>query len=281
MDIDFSNIPFPPTQKAKFNFIDLFCGIGGFRIAFQNNGGRCVFSSDWDKGAKNTYFNNYGEVPFGNIRLFTDKGVSDKELDALIPDHDVLAAGFPCQPFSRAGVSARNALGKVNGFLDTNQGNLFFDIVRIVKVKKPKVLFLENVKNLQSHDDGNTFAVVKNTIEALGYSFDCNVIDARTTVPQKRQRCYMVCFRDKETPFFKFPEFDGTPVPLKSILEKKVPDSYTISDRLWLGHQNRTAKNLARGTGFTAFTANLSQPSNTLVARYGKDGKECLIPQKG
>jgi DNA (cytosine-5)-methyltransferase 1 len=280
--INFDSVPFPPSGGNKFTFIDLFAGIGGFRIALQNVGGKCLFSSDWDKGAKLTYFNNHAEVPFGDIRLFTSSDISDKEIDALIPDHDILTAGFPCQPFSRAGVSARISLGRSHGFSDTSQGNLFFDIARIVKVKRPKVLFLENVKNLKAHDGGKTFEVIKRTIkEELGYTFDFKIIDARTTVPQKRQRCYMVCFRDKPEDFeFEYPEFNGEPIPLKSILEENVSETYTISDKLWTGHKNRSKRNIARGTGFTASEADLDKPANTLVARYGKDGKECLIPQK-
>lgn len=271
--------PFEPDKKSKFTFIDLFAGIGGFRLALQGLGGRCVFSSDWDKEAQRTYFRNFGEYPYGDIRLFTDPDNDEKFINDNIPDHDILCAGFPCQPFSRAGVSARNALGKLHGFLDENQGNLFFDIVRIVEVKKPKVLFLENVKNLQSHDGGNTFAVIKKTIEELGYSFNPKVINANTIVPQGRQRCYMVCFRNGAE--FDFPDFTGEPKKLKTILEDNVDEKYTISDRLWAGHQNRTKRNLERGVGFTAFVANLEKPANTLVARYYKDGKECLIPQDG
>jgi DNA (cytosine-5)-methyltransferase 1 len=277
----FSDLPFQPIENPDFTFIDLFAGIGGFRIALQGFNGKCVFSSDWNKLSKATYFSNYGETPFGDLRLFTGPEISEEEIDALVPDHDVLCGGFPCQPFSKAGVSARTSLGRSHGFDDEKQGNLFFDIMRIVKVKKPRVLFLENVKNLKVHDGGNTFAVIKDTIEnELGYKFHAEVIDARTTVPQKRQRCYMVAFRDNSVEF-SYPSFDGEPIPLQQILEKTVDDSYTISDRLWVGHQNRTKRNLDRGTGYKAFEAELDKPANTLVARYYKDGKECLVPQEG
>ena len=281
VEIDFSDFPFPPTVEPKFRFIDLFAGIGGFRLALQKQGGKCVFSSDWDKAAKRTYYRNFGEYPFGDINKFTDVDLTDEQINKMIPDHQILAGGFPCQPFSRAGVSARSSLGQKSGFDDEKQGNLFFDIVRIAKIKKPKVLFLENVKNLRSHDHGNTFKVIENTIkDELKYSFDPQVINANKVVPQKRERCYMICF-DGGNKKFEFPVFDGPEIALKTILQKDVPDGYTISDKLWLGHQRRTERNIGRGTGFTAFEANLDKPANTLVARYGKDGKECLIPQKG
>ena len=271
------DVPFPPPEKAKFKFIDLFAGIGGFRIALQNQGGKCVFSSEIDNSAKKTYEMNFGEVPFGDIKEFTKSSISDKRLSELIPDHDVLAAGFPCQPFSLAGVSARNYLGKEHGFGDDNQGNLFFDIIRIAKVKRPKVLFLENVKNLKSHDKGKTFETINEMIVELGYSFNFAIINSNTLVPQRRERTYMVCFRNDVD--FIFPNFDGEPLPLKSILEENVNEEYTISDKLWLGHQNRSKRNKERGTGFTVKVADLNKPSNTIVARYYKDGKECLVPQ--
>lgn len=276
--IDYSGVPFLPPSKPKFRFIDLFAGIGGFRIALQQLGGKCVFSSEWDLNAKRTYFANFGEVPFGDIRSFTGEEVSDKAIDALVPDHDVLAAGFPCQPFSRAGVSARSSLGHKHGFSCEIQGTLFFDLMRITKVKKPKVLFLENVKNLEQHDSGRTMERIRKTIEKdLGYSFNYAIIDASPLVPQRRKRCYMVCLRDKRT--FDFPAIDGQPLPLEQVLEDNPPQKYTLSDKMWQGHIKRTNRNLARGAGFTAFEADLKKPANTLVARYYKDGKECLVPQ--
>ena len=271
---------FTQKKRSKFTFIDLFAGIGGFHLALSNLGGECLFSSEWDKSAKQTYFRNFSIVPFGDICDFTNESVSDQTLNKLIPDHDILCAGFPCQPFSRAGVSARESIGIKHGFECETQGNLFFDLVRIAKIKRPKVLFLENVKNLKSHDSGNTFKTICQEIEEkLGYKFFHQVINAKTLVPQKRERCFMVAFRD-DIDNFDFGDFSGDEHPLSSILEKKVPDTYTISDRLWEGHQRRTKNNLSRGTGFTAFTADLNKPANTIVARYGKDGKECLIPQK-
>lgn len=274
------DVPFPPPINSKFNFIDLFAGIGGFRIPLQEIGGKCVFSSEIDNQAKKTYEHNYGEYPFGDIRDFTNSEISDEVLDKLIPDHDLIAGGFPCQPFSLAGVSARNHLGIEHGFKDQNKGNLFLDIIRIAKVKKPKVLFLENVSNFKSHDQGRTFQLVKKIVEEeLGYSFNWKIIDSSPLVSQRRKRFYMVCFRDKVK--FNFPKIEGDPKPLRSILEENVPEEFTISDKLWEGHQKRTKRNLERGTGFTAFTADLDKPSKTLVSRYYKDGKECLIPQEG
>lgn len=271
--LDFSTILPPPLFQENtnnfFTFIDLFAGIGGFRLAMQESGGNCVFSSEWDKDAQKTYYANFGEYPKGDI---TD--IDEKD----IPDHDILCAGFPCQPFSLAGVSARRSLNTEHGFACKTQGTLFFDVARIIQEKQPKVVFLENVKNLISHDKGNTFKVIGNTIKELGYSFSYKIINAKSYVPQKRVRCYMVCLRDTDQKF-NFPTNDGEPLPLKSVLEKKVDKEFTISDKLWAGHQRRTANNLARGTGFTAFCADINKPSNTIVARYGKDGKECLIPQ--
>jgi len=261
---------FPAPEFGEFSFIDLFAGIGGFRLAMQSVGGKCVFSSEWNKDSQTTYFDNFGELPAGDITAIAEHD---------IPDHDVLCAGFPCQPFSLAGVSARTSLNTAHGFACETQGTLFFDVMRIVAAKRPAVIFLENVKNLVRHDKGNTFAIIKKAIETLGYSFSYAVINAQTVVPQKRERCYIVCLRDSHEKF-EFPNFLGDPIPLKTILDPNVPDTYTISDKLWAGHQRRTATNLARGAGFTAFCADIEKPANTLVARYWKDGKECLIPQQ-
>jgi DNA (cytosine-5)-methyltransferase 1 len=157
--------------------------------------------------------------------------------------------------------------------------NLFFDIARIIEIKKPSVIFLENVKNFKNHDGGNTFNTVKKILIDLGYDFHSKIINSNRVVPQNRERFYMVCFKGGNKAF-EFPKFEGDPIPLKRVLEKNVPKKYTISDKLWEGHQRRTKNNLERGTGFTAFTVDTNKPANTIVARYGKDGKECLIPQK-
>ena len=190
-----AEIPFPPPTQPHFRFIDLFAGIGGFRLALGSLGGVCVFSSEWDKAAQITYLRNYGELPFGDITAFTSEEIDDHLLNSLIPDHEILAAGFPCQPFSHAGVSARNAVGKEHGFKCKTQGTLFFDIMRIASVKRPKVLFLENVSNIKSHDGGITFQVIRDSVEELGYEFKHAILDASPLVPQRRRRCYMVCFR--------------------------------------------------------------------------------------
>jgi DNA (cytosine-5)-methyltransferase 1 len=280
-NIDFSGFPFPPVRKPKFTFIDIFAGIGGFRLALQSLGGKCVFSSEWDRNAQQTYLQNFGEVPFGDIREFTHAGVADRQIRKLIPDHDILAAGFPCQPFSKAGVSARSALGQKHGFSCKLQGTLFFDLIRIAKAKRPRVIVLENVWNLRSHNGERTFRTIQNTIERdLGYSFWSDVIDASSLVPQRRRRCYMICFRDPETRF-SFTSINRIPSPLRSVLECDPHERYTISDRLWEGHIKRSRRNVDRGAGFSAYEADLDKPANTLVARYYKDGKECLIPQRG
>ena len=180
------DIPFPPADKPKFKFIDLFAGIGGIRLAFQNLGGKCVFTSEWNQFAKKTYEANFGEVPFGDITK-----INENE----IPDHDILLAGFPCQPFSIAGVSKKNALGKAHGFLDETQGTLFFDLARVIAAKKPKAIMLENVKNLLSHDKGNTFKIISKTLTELGYSIHYKVLDGKHFVPQHRERIIIVGFR--------------------------------------------------------------------------------------
>lgn len=274
-------IQFPPDTDAKIKFIDLFAGIGGFRLALQSIGGHCVFSSEWDRAAKKTYESNYGELPFGDISEFTGIERSDDYINFAIPSHDILAAGFPCQPFSHAGVSARNSRGLKHGFECDTQGTLFFDVMRIAHSKKPKVLFLENVRNIVGHRKGETFEVIKKSIDEVGYTFNYKIIDSSPLVPQRRNRCYMICFRKDLDIEYVFPDISGDPLPLHSILEPEVSDKFTISDRLWQGHINRTSRNIERGAGFTAYAADLSRPSNTLVARYGKDGKECLIPQVG
>ena len=273
--IDFHDLPFPPPAKPKFTFIDLFAGIGGFRIALQNLGGKCLFSSEWDRHAKETYFQNYGEVPFGDITKLSDARLVQRSFD-------VLAGGFPCQPFSRAGVSARMSLGQEHGFDCKTQGLLFFDILRIAKIHRPRVLFLENVGNLLRHDGGNTFRVIQSQIEnELGYHFYSAVYNANTLVPQSRVRCLIVAFRDKPKGNWSMPVLQGEPLPLRSILENLPPDNpYTLSDRMWQGHIRRSRRNVARGAGFTAYPKDLDKPSTTLVARYYKDGKECLIPQE-
>lgn len=269
------DIPFPPKANPKFKFIDLFAGIGGIRLAFQNLGGKCVFTSEWDSYSKKTYEANFGEVPFGDITKISEKD---------IPDHDILLGGFPCQPFSIAGVSKKNALGRAHGFLDETQGTLFFDVARIIKHKMPPVFMLENVKNLISHDKGKTFKVITETLKELGYSIHFKVLDGKYFVPQHRERIIIVGFRNKvfkskET--FEFPKMGDSKFAIKDILEHEVDKKYTLSDQLWNYLQEYAKKHKAKGNGFGFGLTNLNGISRTMSARYYKDGAEILIPQEG
>jgi len=269
------DIPFPGPKNPKFSFIDLFAGIGGIRLAYQQNGGKCIFSSEWDKFSKVTYEANFGEVPFGDITKINEK---------YIPDHDVLLAGFPCQPFSIAGVSKKNALGRKHGFLDETQGTLFFDIARIINHKRPKAFMLENVKNLVAHDKGRTFEIIYNTLDELGYSIHFRVLDGRYYVPQHRERIIIVGFnRDiyKGQENFKFPNPPGNNLSIREILEEKPDPKYTLSDKLWQYLQDYAAKHKAKGNGFGFGLTDLDGITRTISARYYKDGSEILIPQNG
>ena len=257
-------------ENTKFSFIDLFAGIGGFRLALERWGGRCVFASEWDKYAQMTYVSNFGHMPEGDIT---------KIHEDTIPDHDILTAGFPCQPFSIAGVTKHNALGNSHGLLHATQGTLFFDVARIIKRKRPKAFILENVKNLLSHDRGKTFKVIRHTLEHdLGYHIYYKIIDARTEVPQHRERIYIVGF---EKPlYFAFPFMPDSQPKLRDILENEVDDKYTLTDHLWAYLQEYAAKHKAKGNGFGYGLADLDGITRTLSARYYKDGAEILIPQK-
>lgn len=267
------DIPFPPNKNPKFKFIDLFAGIGGMRLAFHNLGGKCVFTSEWNYFAQKTYEANFGEVPFGDITK-----IDEQE----IPNHDILLAGFPCQPFSIAGVSKKNSLGRAHGFQDETQGTLFFDIKRILAQKRPKAFLLENVKNLRSHDKGNTFRVIKETLEALNYSVHAAVLDGKHFVPQHRERIFIVGF-DREAygdEFrFSFPELPDTKWCIEDILDKKPDPKYTLTDKLWDYLQRYAKKHREKGNGFGFGLTSLDGVSRTLSARYYKDGSEILIPQ--
>ena len=256
---------------SKYTFIDLFCGIGGLRIPFEELGGECLFSSDYDKHSQITYKANFGEAPEGDIRAITSK---------QIPDHNILLAGFPCQPFSISGVSKKISLHKPHGFMDKAQGTLFFEIARILKAKKPDCFVLENVKNLKSHDKGNTYRIIRATLEKLGYNivFD-DIIDAARFVPQHRERIFIVGFKKS----VKFGPLDlkGKQQRLKNILDKKVNDKYTLTDHLWTYLQNYAEKHRAKGNGFGFGLVDPKGVTRTLSARYYKDGSEILIPQKG
>ena len=262
------------SGEEKFTFADLFAGIGGMRLAFSNCGGECVFSCERDKNCQKTYRDNFGEVPAGDIREIK---ASD------IPNHDILLAGFPCQPFSIAGVSKKNSLGKATGFLDETQGTLFFEIVRILAAKRPKTFLLENVKNLKSHDGGRTWQIITATLNDLGYSIFSAVLDGKIFVPQHRERIFIVGFDSERYKDFINFSFDFEPpekVPaLKDILENHVDERYTLSDKLWNYLQSYADKHKAKGNGFGFGLPDLNGVSRTLSARYYKDGSEILIRQ--
>ena len=272
---DFFNVPFPAPKNPKFTFIDLFAGMGGFRLAMQSQGGKCVFSSEWNVYSQKTYFSNFGDMPFGDITKEVTK--------SFIPDKfDVLCAGFPCQPFSIAGVSKKKSLGRETGFKDKTQGTLFFDVADITSRHRPKAFFLENVKNLTSHDKGNTFRVIYDTLKELRYSVHYLVMDGQTYVPQHRERIMIVGFDEdvyggKET--FTFPEQHEATRSVKEILDPNIAPKYTLSDKLWAYLQSYAEKHRAKGNGFGYGLVDLNGITRTLSARYYKDGSEILIPQ--
>lgn len=264
-------------EKHTFTFIDLFAGIGGFRIALEELDGRCVFSSEWNKFSRVTYKANFGEEPEGDIT----------KIDAAkIPDHDILAAGFPCQPFSIAGVSKKNSLGMPHGFLDKLQGNLFFDIARILKEKRPKAFILENVKNLERHDKGKTFGIIRRTLTSeLGYNIFWKVIDASAYVPQHRERIIIIGFRRDlyPDPDFRFPDAVRSERSVADILDTGVPEKYTLTDHLWEYLQKYAEKHRRKGNGFGfgLIDPRKDGVTRTMSARYHKDGSEILIRQEG
>lgn len=263
-------------KSGDFTFIDLFAGIGGMRIAFETAGGQCVYSNEWNKYCQRTYFSNFGEVPDGDIT----KVEAEK-----IPDHDILVAGFPCQPFSIAGVSKKNSLGRATGFEDKTQGTLFFDVCRILKTKRPKAFMLENVKNLCSHDKGRTFKVICESLDELDYKIFYQVIDGQNYVPQHRERILIIGFDRKRFGTDVDFKFDITPVEQKpvmsDILQDYVSDKYTLSDKLWQYLQDYAEKHKAAGNGFGYGLAPRDGVARTLSARYYKDGSEILIAQEG
>lgn len=283
-----SELPLP-----EFRYIDLFAGIGGFRRGFDAIGGQCVFTSEWDKACRATYMANFEpeHLVVGDIRDYTE---SDRALDR-IPEHDVLIAGFPCQPFSIAGVSKKNSLGREHGFRCDTQGTLFFDVARIIEHHQPAAFLLENVKNLISHDKGNTFRVIKRTLEEeLGYTISYRILDGRSWVPQKRKRILIAGFRN-DAGF----NFNNMPVPdpedgrrMGSILhgvdyvepdeapytlDGKVAEKYILSEKLWSYLQGYKAKHSAAGNGFGFGLVGPNDVARTLSARYYKDGSEILV----
>ncbi len=279
----------------KFTFVDLFAGIGGIRKGFENQGGRCIFTSEWDKFSQKTYFENYPQFPdhtfVGDI---TDVHTED------IPDFDVLLAGFPCQPFSIAGVSKKNNMGEVHGFEDKIYGTLFFDVARIIGAKRPQAFLLENVKNLISHDKGNTFKIIMDILEKeLGYHVKYKVIDGQHFVPQHRERIMIVGFRDHDRFSFKdvclpkkgrntiadiLHKFDGSEPYIEHDNDRYYKDGraderYTLSDKLWTYLQNYAAKHKAKGNGFGFGLVTGDSVARSLSARYYKDGAEILVYQ--
>ncbi|WP_424928547.1 DNA (cytosine-5-)-methyltransferase [Amaricoccus tamworthensis] len=285
-----------PQSGAAFTFVDLFAGIGGLRIGFEGIGGECVFTSEWNKYSQQTYLENFGsDHPVMGDITEIDQGE--------IPAHDVLLAGFPCQPFSIAGVSKKNSLNRAHGFMDETQGTLFFDVARIIKHHRPKAFLLENVKNLVSHDKGRTFEVILKVLqEDLGYKVSWRIIDARSWVPQHRERIFIVGFREDVDPGFTFddimvPDVTANPTladilhpedgseaaeePYTSGAMGRVADKYTLSDKLWNYLQNYAAKHRAKGNGFGYGLFDGTGVARTLSARYYKDGSEILIAQKG
>jgi DNA (cytosine-5)-methyltransferase 1 len=272
-----------PRAPARFRFIDLFAGIGGLRIGFEAIGGQCVFTSEWDRWSNATYRQNFpdGEdhVMVGDIRPYGAE-------PSLIPEFDVLLAGFPCQPFSLAGVSKKNSLGRAHGFADEKQGNLFFEIESIIRHHRPAAFLLENVKHLQRHDKGNTFEVIRRTLEDdLGYAIDWRIISSEPWVPQKRERIFIAGFRKDIG--FSFADFDAMIPPreewptLQDILQShnEVDAKYTLTPRLWEYLQDYRAKHEKAGNGFGYSLFGPGDVARTLSARYHKDGSEILIGQ--
>jgi DNA (cytosine-5)-methyltransferase 1 len=275
------------TIMTSFTFIDLFAGIGGIRLGFESIGGRCVFTSEWNDWSKKTYQANFGvEVNFiGDIVPYIAEDV---------PDHDVLLAGFPCQPFSIAGVSKKNALGRPHGFECTTQGTLFFDVARIIAAKHPQVFLLENVKNLVSHNGGRTFEIIMNTLEQeLGYHVFWKVIDGQSWVPQHRERIIIVGFKAQTNFSWNELEIPSERMLLKNILHPedgteesqepyttssgKVHSKYILTDHLWKYLQGYAARHKAKGNGFGYGLVAGEDVARTLSARYYKDGSEILI----
>lgn len=298
-------LPKPPSSPSEFNFIDLFAGIGGIRRGFENVGGKCVFTSEYDKYAIKTYsanFYNDHEV-YGDITKITQpeglsKQKSYEHIRNTIPDHDVLLAGFPCQPFSIAGVSKKKSLGKAHGFEDMTQGTLFFDVARIIDARKPLAIMLENVKNLKSHDKGKTFKVITKTLDDLGYEIidneyssnkpDPKIINGKHFVPQNRERIVIVAFRKdlsvtEGLTLESISDFYPSVEPkVGDILEpeERVDKKYTLTPNLWKYLKDYAAKHKKAGNGFGyGLVTETDRSTRTLSARYYKDGSEVLISQ--
>ena len=279
---DVANTRCPANQQEGFRFIDIFAGIGGLRRPFEEIGGRCVFTSEWDRFCKETYTANFPEPAdsdhefVGDIRPYADK-------PETVPLHDVLLAGFPCQPFSIAGVSKKNALGQPHGFLCDTQGTLFYDLAKIIDHHRPPAFLLENVKNLERHDGGQTFATIMHVLESeLGYSVKTRVVDSSPWVPQKRERIFMVGFREPTA--FDFDELaipTGRAPTLRTVLDTEVNSKYTLTKHLWNYLQDYKKRHRSAGNGFGYSLFGADDVARTLSARYYKDGSEILIRQVG
>lgn len=291
------------AENCDFRFIDLFAGIGGIRKGFEEQKGLCVFTSEWNKYATRTYKANYGSADehifnsdIREVTLSEDETISEKQaykhIDTHIPDHDVLLAGFPCQPFSIAGVSKKNSLGRAHGFECNTQGTLFFDVARILAAKKPKAFVLENVKNLKSHDKGRTFKVIMETLDELGYWVsdsghegpnDPKVVDAQNWLPQHRERIILVGFRKDLNIHEGFTlknlkrYYAKKKVKLGELLDSQVDSKYILTPKLWNYLYQYAAKHKAKGNGFGFGLVNENSVARTLSARYYKDGSEILV----
>jgi DNA (cytosine-5)-methyltransferase 1 len=261
------------NMKNRFSFIDLFCGIGGMRLGFEEAGCDCKFSCDWNAYARKTYAAN-----FVDLRPIAED-IHDVE-GADLGVYDILVGGFPCQPFSISGVSKKNSLGRPHGFEDKTQGTLFFEVARLIRDSRPAAFVLENVKNLLNHDKGRTMEVIYEALrDDLGYYvYPPLLLDAKFVVPQHRERVFIVGFREPRP--FRIPMLVDCKPKLKDILEKKVDPKYTLSDKLWNYLQAYAEKHRMAGNGFGFGLADLSGISRTLSARYYKDGSEILIPQQ-
>ena len=277
-----ANTRCPANRQEGFRFLDIFAGVGGLRRPFEEIGGRCVFTSEWDRFCKETYTANFPEPAdsdhefVGDIRPYADEPES-------VPPHDVLLAGFPCQPFSIAGVSKKNALGQPHGFLCDTQGTLFYDLAKIIDHHRPPAFLLENVKNLKRHDGGQTFATIMHVLESeLGYSVKTRVVDSSPWVPQKRERIFMVGFREPTA--FDFDELatpTGRAPTLRTVLDAEVDSKYTLTKHLWNYLQDYKKRHRSAGNGFGYSLFGPDDIARTLSARYYKDGSEILIRQVG
>jgi DNA (cytosine-5)-methyltransferase 1 len=264
-----------PAGEPAFRFVDLFAGIGGLRLGLEAAGGRCVYSVEVDRHAQKTYAANFGPVDWADVRSLEP---------TVLPTFDVLAAGFPCQPFSIAGVSKKVSLGREHGFADETSGNLFFEIARIAEATKPPILFLENVKNLRSHDRGRTFRVILEELDRLGYEVSNDIVDASPWVPQHRERTFMIGLRRE---IFGGQRYIFPPVPamrrpvLRDILESWVERKYVLTSHLWSYLQAYAEKHRAAGNGFGYGLVGGDDVARTLSARYYKDGSEILVDTAG